>query len=103
MQDRELTDAPFMREIVHALLPDIMFSEMPNAELDRDSLADSLLDARARIQSEFTFKKFNRLGTNLQERLIHAERFFCLARMVMMRSLLFLIYMQLSSRYLKYR
>lgn len=75
-QDRELPDAPFMREIVHALLPNIMFSEMPTVELDRDSLADSLLDARASIQSEFTFKTFNRLGTNLQERLIHAERFF---------------------------
>lgn len=74
-QDRELPDAPFMREIVHALLPDIVFSEMPN-ELDGNSFADSLLDARASIQSEFTFKTFNRLGTNLQERLIHAERFF---------------------------
>jgi hypothetical protein len=74
-QDRELPDAPFMREIVHALLPDIVFSEMPT-ELDGNSFADSLLDARASIQSEFTFKTFNRLGTNLQERLIHAERFF---------------------------
>jgi hypothetical protein len=75
-QDRELSDTPFMRELVHALLPNIVFSEMPTAELDRDSFADSLLDARASIQGEFTFKTFNRLGTNLQERLIHAERFF---------------------------
>jgi hypothetical protein len=75
-QDRELPDAPFMREIVHAFLPNIVFSEMPTVELARDSLADSLLDARTSIQSEFTFKTFNRLGTNLQERLIHAERFF---------------------------
>ena len=76
VQDRELSDAPFMRELVHALLPDIVFSEMPTVELDRDSFADSLLDARTSIQSEFTFKTFNHLGANLQERLIHAERFF---------------------------
>jgi hypothetical protein len=74
--DKELSDASFMREIVHALLPEIVFSGMPIVELDRDSRADSLLDARASIQSEFGFKTFNRLGANLQERLIHAERFF---------------------------
>jgi hypothetical protein len=38
-------------------------------------LADSLLDARASIQGEFGFRFFNRLGANLQDRLIHAERF----------------------------
>jgi hypothetical protein len=37
---------------------------------------DALLDARASIQAEFGFKLFNRLGMNLQDRLIHAERFF---------------------------
>ncbi len=74
--DRELPDATFMREIVHALLPEIVFLGMPIVELDRDSRADSLLDARASIQGEFGFKTFNRLGANLQERLIHAERFF---------------------------
>lgn len=74
--DKELSDAPFMREIVHALLPEIVFTGMPIVELDRNLRADSLLDARTSIQSEFGFKTFNRLGANLQERLIHAERFF---------------------------
>lgn len=74
--DKELSDAAFMREIIHSLLPEIVFSGMPIVEQDRDSRADSFLDARASIQSEFGFKTFNRLGANLQERLIHAERFF---------------------------
>jgi hypothetical protein len=74
--EQELSDAPFMREIIHALLPRIVFSGMPSAELDRDARGDSLLDARASIQGEFGFKTFNRLGANLKERLIHAECFF---------------------------
>lgn len=71
----ELPEDPFMREIVHALLPDINFADAPVAGPDKDARADSLLDARASIQSEFGFKAFNRLGANLQDRLIHAERF----------------------------
>ena len=64
----------FMREIVHSLL-DINFAGTPITAPDKDARADSLLDARASIQSEFGFKVFNRLGANLQDRLIHAERF----------------------------
>jgi hypothetical protein len=74
--DKELSDAPFMRDVVHALLPDMVFSGMPIVEQDRNIRADALLDARASIQSEFGFKTFNRLGANLKERLVHAERFF---------------------------
>jgi hypothetical protein len=73
---QELSEAPFMREIVHALLPEIVFSDTPSAAPDRNYQADALLDARTSIQSEFGFKTFNRLGANLKERLIHAERFF---------------------------
>ena len=71
----EMPDDPFMREIVHALLPDISFAAAPVVGPDKDARADSVLDARASIQSEFGFKAFNRLGANLQDRLIHAERF----------------------------
>jgi hypothetical protein len=35
-----------------------------------------LLDARAGIQDAFGFGAFNRLGTNVKERLVHAERVF---------------------------
>jgi hypothetical protein len=73
--EAELPEDPFMREIVHALLPDIRFAAALVAGPDKDARADSLLDARASIQSEFGFKVFNRLGANLQGRLIHAERF----------------------------
>ena len=73
--EAELPGDPFMREIVHALLPDICFRTTPVDGPDKDARADSLLDARASIQSEFGFKAFNRLGANLQNRLIHAERF----------------------------
>ena len=73
--ETELPSDPFMRKIVNALLPDIRFATEPVAELDRDARADSLLDARASIQSEFGFKIFNHLGEDLQNRLIHAERF----------------------------
>lgn len=71
----ELADDSFMREIIHSLLPEISFTDTPNTGQDEDAHADSLLDARANIQSEFGFKVFNRLGANLQDRLICAERF----------------------------
>jgi len=73
--DTELPDDSFMREIVHALLPDISFSDTPVERAGKDARADSLLDAGTSIQSEFGFKAFNSLGANLQDRLIHAERF----------------------------
>lgn len=71
----ELPEDKFMREIVHGLLPEIMFADTSVAEGDQDGHADSLLEARASIQGEFGHRMFNRLGTNLQDRLIHAERF----------------------------
>jgi hypothetical protein len=71
----ELPDDRFMREVVHRLLPEVSFSDSPSDEGSGDVLADSLLDARASIQGEFGFRVFNRLGANLQDRLIHAERF----------------------------
>lgn len=74
--DQELSDAPFMRDTIHTLLPDMVFSGMPSIAPDANARADALLDARASIQSEFGFKTCNRLGVNLKERLIHAERFF---------------------------
>jgi hypothetical protein len=75
-RETELSDDPFMREIVHLLLPDIIFLDTPGGiGTDMDARADDLLDARTCIQNEFSFKVFNRLGPNLQNRLIHAERF----------------------------
>jgi hypothetical protein len=73
---QELTDEPFMREVVHALVPDIVFADTPATAPDKDAQGDALLDARASIQAEFGFRLFNRLGANLQDRLVHAERFF---------------------------
>lgn len=74
--ETELSDDSLMREIAHSLLPDISFADTPAAtEADKDVRADALLDARASVQNEFSFKAFNRLGTNLQNRLIHAECF----------------------------
>jgi len=73
---QELTDEPFMREVIHALLPDIMFANTPATAPDKDEQGDALLNARVSIQAGFDSKLFNRLGANLQNRLIHAERFF---------------------------
>lgn len=73
---QEPTDDPFMRTVVHFLVPDIVFADNPAAVPDRDAQGDAILDARASVQAEFGFKLFNRLGMNLQERLVHAERFF---------------------------
>lgn len=73
--ESELPEEIFMREIVTTLLPSIRFSDTPVAEIDKDDIADSLLDARTSIQNEFGFKRFNRLGMDLQDRLIHAECF----------------------------
>ena len=50
--------------------------QLIRGSLDKDVHGDALLDARASIQVELGFKLFNRLGTNLQDRLVHAERFF---------------------------
>ncbi len=73
--EAELADEPFMREIIHSLLPEISFTDTPTARHDKDVRADFLLDARTNIQGDFGFKIFNRLGLNLQDRLIQAERF----------------------------
>ncbi len=76
MSETELSDESLMREIIHSLLPEISFADTPVAtEADKDSWADAIFDARTSIQNEFGFKTFNRLGTNLQSRLIHAECF----------------------------
>jgi hypothetical protein len=64
-----------MREVVHALLPDIWFGDTPERPLHEDLRGDSLLEARGSIQDEFGFRAFNRLGANVQERLVHAERY----------------------------
>lgn len=72
----ELTDDPLMRTVVHSLVPDILFPDTPTFVLDKDVQVDALLDARASIQAKLGFKLFYRLGTNLQDRLIHAELFF---------------------------
>lgn len=71
----ELPEETFMREIVTTLLPAVVFSNTPVAEVDQDVLADSRLDARTSIQGDFGFKLFNRLGANLQDDLIYAEEF----------------------------
>jgi hypothetical protein len=75
-KDVELPDEAFMREVVTVLLPTIRFSDAPAASTaDKEAITDALMDARTSIQSEFGFALFNRLGTNLQDRLIAAERF----------------------------
>jgi hypothetical protein len=73
---QEPTDDLFMRTVVQSLVPDIVFADNPAATPDKDAQGDALLDARASVQAEFGFKLFNRLGMNVQERLVHAERFF---------------------------
>lgn len=76
VSQQELTDDSFMREVVHALVPDIVFADTPAAAPDKDAQGDALLEARANIQAELGFKLFNHLGANLQDRLVHAEHFF---------------------------
>lgn len=71
----QLASDQLMRGVVHSLLPDIRFADTPAREQDQVARGDSLLDARASIQDEFGFRAFNRLGVNVQDRLVHAERF----------------------------
>jgi hypothetical protein len=71
----ELPEEAVMREIVTALLPAIRFLETSIAVVDKEGVADTLLDARSSIQCEFGFKLFNRLGSDLQDRLTHVECF----------------------------
>lgn len=74
-KDVELPDEAFIREVVAMLLPSVHFADTPAPQVDRDAMSDSLLDARSSIQGEFGFALFNRLGTNLQNQLITAERY----------------------------
>lgn len=76
----EMPEESFMRDIVTTLLPSVRFSDIFVAEVDKDAVADLLLDARSSIQGEFGFGLFNRLGTNLQDRLVYAERFWLSSR-----------------------
>jgi len=75
LQDVELPDESFMREVVTVLLPTIRFSDAPPTAADKEAISDALMNARTSIQSAFGFALFNRLGVNLQDRLIVAERF----------------------------
>lgn len=70
----EIPEEKFMREMVTTLLPTISFSGEPPKQADENIMADLLLDARINIQREFEFQLFNRLGSDLQNRLIYAER-----------------------------
>jgi hypothetical protein len=74
-KDVELPEEVFMREIVPVLLPDISFADKPVATVDKNSIADGMLDSRTSVQSEFDFKLFNRLGTDLLDKLIRTEDF----------------------------
>ncbi len=74
-EEIELPEETFMRKIVNSLLPSMTFSITTLSDTDLDTVADFVLDARTSIQNEFGFKTYNRLGSNLQERLIHSERF----------------------------
>lgn len=74
--ESELLAEPLVREIIETMVPEVAFSREPTASSNPDSYADVLLDARAGIQDEFGFGAFNRLGANVKERLVHAERVF---------------------------
>jgi hypothetical protein len=71
----QLPEEVFMREIITSLLPAVQFSDTHIEVEDKDAGADLLLDARTSIQNNFGFKLFNKLGADLQNRLIQAESF----------------------------
>lgn len=73
--DIELPDDAFVRAVVAALLPTVRISAAPVSATDREAATDLLMNARTSIQQEFGFALFNRLGSNLQDRLIVAEQF----------------------------
>lgn len=74
-EDVQFPEEAFIGEVIHFLLPDVHLTETATTRLNDDKIADSLLDARASIQSEFGFKLFNCLGTDLQDQLIYVECF----------------------------
>jgi hypothetical protein len=73
--DIELPEEDFMREVVTTLLPTVRFSNAPASIAYKETMSDALMEARTSIQTEFGFAVFNRLGSNLQDRLIVAEQF----------------------------
>lgn len=73
--DLELVDDPFMRDVVHLLLPDIHFADTADIIPDIDARADSLFEANVSIQGEFGRKAIDQLTPNVRERLKQAERF----------------------------
>lgn len=74
--ESELLAESLVREIIEIVLPEVTFTRESTSSSNPDAYADVLLDARASIQDEFGFGAFNRLGTNVKERLVHAERVF---------------------------
>lgn len=71
----EFPENPAMQSIVSYLLPEVRFVDSGETEDRGDFDTDLILDARISIQHEFGFELFYRLGTDLQDRLIFAERF----------------------------
>ncbi len=71
----KLNEEGFMCDIVSTLLPSIKLSPTDTAEVKREIVEDYRFDARTNIQIEFGFRLFNRLGEDLQSRLIAAESF----------------------------
>lgn len=75
LKEFELPEEAFMRDMISTLLPTIKFSGTHEVVVGEETIHDATLDARTGIQEEFGFARYNRFGTNLQDRLICAERF----------------------------
>ncbi len=73
--DQRVPQELFMQNTVSNLLRSMVFSDTSPQAMGDDEAADIRLEARTSIQQEFGFAAFNRLGVNIQERLIDAERF----------------------------
>ena len=67
----------FMRELVHALLPEVSFSvDQASQAAKADSYADARFEARSNLLSQFGYASFNtKLSSLTQDRLVDAECF----------------------------
>ena len=74
--DVKLADDIFLQETISILLPDIPWdNNTKSCKRSSESVFDIKIAARSSIQTCFTWSVYNRLGENLQQRLVSAEMF----------------------------
>lgn len=72
--DKELESDAFMRDVVHELLPSVVFPETPVEGMSQEERSNKRLDAITRLQGILGYAVYNKLTENTRNFLIMAEQ-----------------------------